>query len=232
MFPCGIEWKGKKLAYSLEYDKLNAVIGPPQSIGVFSLLVNGEEVPLAKVALTSRFGTLMFGHRIKDGYDGWIFCDAGGGVTLPWAQKPDGEILAGLVEEMRPNLGVGLSLCAIGGLVETGQKADDVQISEAMEEVGLYTTKATKMDGVLVTDNRLYWWSAEGQANHPYQLEIPFDQLEQEKETGWWKPKLGFIHHKRENDIVFLPMKEAILRSPDPLVLALCARLMVYLDQI
>lgn len=217
---------------------LSSMMQPLPSEHSFGVFVNNKEIdPGSGVIITSPWGSWALGTR-PEGYPGVLYREplGGGALTLPWSRMPDGKILVGLILGNRPNMG-GQVLELMGGMVDGNESKADVQAREAGEESGLDTKGAVPLPGGAVLQDRLVYVAdiKADEGVHLFAIEIPFDGLELNREPtlDWsrWKPEPGLVKHKREAEVVFLPIRMAAT-SPDVLVHSAIVRLMIMLDMI
>lgn len=147
--------------------------------------INGEPFDLRRLTLRSRFGTLEYGQR-SEGYDSWVFTEAGygGAVTIPYCRGSNGELLIGLREENRANMG-GKRLCAIGGFLNTLESHQDAQRRESKEEAGLDSVGAIAQ-GVRYNCNRAFFVAdpEKGQGIQAHGLAVSSERLERSSLPG------------------------------------------------
>lgn len=181
------------------------------------------------IELVSKWGKITWGKR-PEGFEGWSFQEPGGGgtVTIPWARLPGGEILVGMIPELRSNMGETLRWCAIGGILEPEESHRAGGIREAGEESGLDTSTAKLLPGSPIVNERLYFVAdpTKGEGNHFYQMPISGDNLEP-AEYGTWKATPGVLKAKGESDLRFFPWKTAARMTSDSLMTAAILRLLI-----
>ena len=195
----------------------------------WTVLLDGEEVQVGKIDISSKFGTLTYGLR-PEGYDSWVFREQGGGgaVTVPYAHTPDGHLLIGLLLEKRANMGDKPVWCTIGGFVDLGESHDTAQAREAAEESGLDATKAEELAGFNTNANRAFFVAdaSAGEGVHAYGLRLPFDWLEMDDECFKLKNAAQLSNFKKASDVRFFSWRDAIGRSPDALARSAIAQLL------
>ena len=179
--------------------------GPkPKGDHAWRVYINGEEVQqIGFLQLVSvKYGEVTLGLR-PEGYVSWVYCEpkGGGAVTLPFTRMPDGQLLVGLLQENRPNMGAKPVWCVIGGFltVVSGETHDEAQVREAGEEAGLDSSKAFKLPGLPGNSNRLFFVAdpSRDEGIHAYALELAWaDRFEKDGET--WK--LRAASHQRERE--------------------------------
>ena len=193
--------------------------------------INGDLQVVNHLEVSSDYGTLEYGLR-PEGYDCWVFHQAKAGViTLPYCNHPDHGLMVGLVEEKRPNVFPNPCLCILGGFAERDESPEDAQARESYEEGGVDSTKAVMLEGIPSNSNRLFFVTREGEGNIAYKLQVPHGWLIPRDAGGFTLPSqhLLFGGKKKESDIVFLPWKEAVRKSPDALARAAIAQLLASL---
>ncbi len=184
------------------------------------------------VEISSRFGTLSYGLR-PEGYDGWVFAEhnGGGAVTLPYTYDKDGNLLIGLIEENRCNMGGYNVLCVIGGFVDPQETHDQAQVRESQEEAGVNTASARKLQGLSFNPNRAFFVAdaSKGEGIHAYAIRISFTQLTQNDRGFGFADGVQCPSIKKPGAVIFLPWREAVKATPDGIALAAIARLLVEL---
>ena len=188
---------------------------------------DGEVIRPRLLEINSPYGSLKLGLR-PEGFHGWAFKPGmGGTMTFPWVKTPEDEILIGLINEYRPNMGPDKVWSPLGGFVDAGESHDEAARRESMEEGGFDTSGAQKLPGVQFNTDRMYYVMEEGDTwgMQAYGLQLPFTLLEPAG-SELWRLQKGVISHKKENDLFFLPWKKAVLVSADALALAGISRLL------
>lgn len=200
----------------------------PDGERTYSVFADGIEISPKNLFITGQGGEVwMLGVR-KEGWQGMLYRENGGGgnVTLPWARLDDGNILVGLIEEHRPNMGNGFSLCAMGGALDTGETRAESQEREADEEAGLNTKAAQLLPGPGVVQDRLFYVADVTAGEGIRCFELQFDpSLLEECGGGTWHAKLGVVNHKRESQLVFVPIWQAVQMASDAMALCAIAKL-------
>ncbi|HLD63335.1 MAG TPA: hypothetical protein VI913_00385 [Candidatus Peribacteraceae bacterium] len=167
----------------------------------WTVCIDGRTEPVSHIACTSKYGTLEWGKR-PEGFTGWVWNEAGGGgaITIPYSYRPDSELLVGLIEENRLNMG-GLRWCAIGGFAELPATHAETQVKEARDEAGIDSRQTFPL-GIPQISNRLYFVGdpTKDEGVHAYALEVPFAQLDQNMQIPEAEGKLGkaTFHHWRK----------------------------------
>jgi 8-oxo-dGTP pyrophosphatase MutT (NUDIX family) len=103
----------------------------------WSVEINGEKVPnVSQVLLRNdKLGlTLEYGNT-RAGYDSIQFTEAGGPVTVPYMQTPDGKLWIGVVQEERDNMG-GPVWNVPRGMLDKHESMDEAAAREMKEETG------------------------------------------------------------------------------------------------
>lgn len=128
----GCSTKGREMAYRLR--DLLRVLGDSDSAG-WTIRVNGEVVNAREVELESKFGLLRWG-KTAVGYDSWGFEEPGGGgtVLVPFVKSGTGDLLIGVVEQMRPFQSEKLILNLPRGFLEIGLNHFESAVTELHEE--------------------------------------------------------------------------------------------------
>ena len=200
---------------------------PADKALTWTVKVDGKEISPRLLEINSDYGNFKLGWR-PEGYHGWAFKPGkGGAMTLPYSRTPQGDLIVALVHEHRPNMGARKVYCPLGGFVEVGEAADVAAARESMEEGGIDTKGATKLPGVDMNTDRMYYIMEEDDTwgMQAYGLQVPFERLEPAGDD-LWRPAAGLISHKKESDLYFMPWRTAIVRSADTLALAGIARLL------
>jgi len=109
-------------------------LGPEDSSG-WKLIVDGKEVSAREVELGSKFGLLRWA-KTAIGYDSWGFEEPGGGgtVLVPFVRTSAGELLIGVVEQMRPFQSERLVMNLPRGFLEPGNSHFESAVAELTEE--------------------------------------------------------------------------------------------------
>ncbi len=201
----------------------------PEDKRGWTIRINGQEVEgVGLLEIESKFGRLVYGKR-PEGYDSWVFEEQGGGgaVTILYAEV-DGEILIGLREEPRANMGEKPRLCVIGGFVDLGEDHQQTQQRVLEEESGL-SLEAQKLPGLPVNANRAFWVADpdKDEGVHIYALKIPAEYLILDEQNPGSYLLTPEILGSRKKPVRFLPLAQAVNQSPDVIALAAIARLMV-----
>ena len=200
------------------------------------IFADGKEIFPGSLTVEHDTWALKVGIR-PEGWQGFLFRENGGGgsFTIPWACGPKGEILVGMVQENRPNMG-GPVWCIMGGFVDLGENHDQSQKREAAEEGGLDTGGAKKLPGVGIVSNRLFWVAdvKGGEGGRVFEKEYLLNQLEPvEGEEDVWKPKEGIIKYKKKESVIhFFPVAKAITITGDAFMLSGISQLLVKLGKV
>ena len=171
------------------------------------IFADGKEIFPGSLTVEHDTWALKVGIR-PEGWQGFLFRENGGGgsFTIPWACGPKGEILVGMVQENRPNMG-GPVWCIMGGFVDLGENHDQSQKREAAEEGGLDTGGAKKLPGVGIVSNRLFWVAdvKGGEGGRVFEKEYFFLQLEPRRGRRRLETERGDhqVQEERERDPLF-----------------------------
>ncbi len=190
--------------------------------------INGVSSLVSSVFLHSdKYGTVCYGLR-PEGYDSWTFAMQDSSVVLPYTKNPDGEVFIGLIKENRANLG-GEYWCALGGFADPGESFKDAAVRETAEESGMDAQTCVQLPGYPVVEDRLLFVAdpntGEG-CNVNYGFLIPFEELK-EDEDGNYRLINNPTDHKKADQVVFFPWKEAVKVTPDGIALAAISQLLV-----
>ncbi|OGG58880.1 hypothetical protein A2765_00675 [Candidatus Kaiserbacteria bacterium RIFCSPHIGHO2_01_FULL_56_24] len=204
---------------------------PAETKRGWKVLIDGAEIKPAHISLESGFGTLEYGLR-PEGYDGWTFKEknGGGSILIPYS-RIDGDIIVGLIEERRLNIGETPVLCAIGGFVDPHESHRDAQIREAREETGLDSSEAKRLEGLPANTNRSFFVTDPSldEGVDAYSLYVPQERLRKTSDGTWQfgddAPDPDVMIEKR-HAVRFLPWREAIRRTPDAIARAGIAQLL------
>lgn len=192
----------------------------------WSVMVDGEQVDVRKVEITSRYGILTYGMR-PEGYDGWAFAEPGGGgaITIPLSMMPNGELLVGMILEDRPNMG-GKRWCAIGGFKEPGESALSTAVREAFEETGynIGMSEVQQLEGQPGNFNRLFSVSdpENDEGVHAFVSFLPFNLLTEFEDGYGFREDVGgedrkVLLSKGDGHVRFMPWRKAALACSDVL---------------
>jgi len=199
----------------------------------WTVLIDGKKWLGGIIEISSKFGVLTYGLR-PEGYDGWVFREAGGGgaVTIPYAFSPDRELLIGLLCENRANMGDEPVWCVMGGFVNPGGETHkEAQIRESSEESGIDVVRANGLPGVHTNSNRAFYVAdvKAGEGVQGYGLELPFDWLEKEEGNETWKFKdvAQLVDFKKTINVRFFPWRKAVEMTADALARSAIAQLLV-----
>lgn len=199
--------------------------------------VNGADPqPLAEgirvVKISSDFGVLAVGRRPDGGYPGWAYAEEGGGgsLTIPFAFTPAGEILLGLALEERQNLG-GATWCGIGGFAKPGQSHAGAQKQTMCQKTYICSEEAFPLEGEPGTSNRQFFVVdiKNGKGLHWFALEIPYEDLEYDKNEDNWSIKAGALTGYKKPENVRLFRFEKAVQTPDVFFMSAAARLVAQL---
>jgi|GEM_PF-1594764 len=196
------------------------------------IYINGQEVvDVSSVIAQSKWGRVEYGFR-NNSFDGIQFESPGGGgaTTLPFSFDPKGNLIVGMIEEYRPNMG-GTGWCALGGYKDKNESPEETQRREALEESGLDTRESFKLPGppmngerdVMVTDHR------KNRGVHMFAKFVPFHLLKPSDEQGDYKLKDGIAESKKEANLQFFIWLDAIDIAVDEHVTSSIAKLFAYL---
>ena len=162
-----------------------------------------------------------------EGYDSWTFAMQDSSVVLPYTKNPDGEVFIGLIKENRANLG-GEYWCALGGFADPGESFKDAAVRETSEESGMDAQTCVQLPGCPVVEDRLLFVAdpktGEG-CNVNYGFLIPCEELKQDAD-GNYRLINNPTSHKKADQLVFFPWKEAVKVTPDGIALAAIAQLL------
>lgn len=203
----------------------------------WKVLLNGQEQGGVETfcLVSEKHGELTYGLR-PEGYDAWVYREPNGGgeVTIPYSISPEGQLIVGLLQEARPNMGVIKVWCAIGGFVDRGESKEKAQVREAGEEAGLDAKKARILPGLPTVANRAFWVAdcCNGEGVHAFGLPIPYNQLDPEENVGsgvpvWKLRETNFLPgFKKQDDLRFFICYDAIAKTADGLARSAIAQLM------
>ena len=179
--------------------------------------IDGEEVQVGHIELTSTFGTLEYGLH-PEGYDSWVFREAGGGgsVLLPYAIDETGELWVGLLKESRPHMG-GMVFCAIGGFKSPNESNRETQQREAWEEAGIDGIEATQLPGCGTNSNRVFFVAdAQTEGTIAYALKLPFSLLRKADDEGLMLKDAALQNTlNKPDDVRFFHWKHAARTTAD-----------------
>ncbi|MBP9732377.1 MAG: NUDIX hydrolase [Candidatus Magasanikbacteria bacterium] len=206
---------------------------PPAKARGWKVLVDGVEATPSQVSFESKFGRFVYGLR-PEGYDSVAFYEVGGGgsVTLPFSyNSKTGELLVGLVPEVRPNMGPGLHLCVVGGFKEPNESHAEAQAREADEEAGIGHLESIKLEGLPYNSNRLMFVAdvSQNEGVHAWAIRVPFSWLVSNGDqsysfamiTGENADRLG-----KAKNVVFFPWRVATKKTADALAHAAILQLL------
>lgn len=173
-------------------------------------LVVDDQGSVRQCELTSKYGTLRFGHDDRDGHVGWRFKHGGGSVTLPYAQK-GGRLYVGLLPEKRRNLN-GLYLCAVGGFKRPTETHERAAVREAESEVvGLTVREPRLLPGLPTVMDRNYTdadpTSGEG-CIRAYVVQVDAEALASVSPAE-------YLVHPQWPEVQFFLWHRAMLETPD-----------------
>lgn len=175
----------------------------------------------------SKYGTLRFGQDPRDGHIGWRFQHAGGAVTLPYSIGA--KLYVGLLPEVRPNLGPGEHLCAIGGFRRPDETYQDAARRETAAETGAIV-EPSLLPGVPGAIDRNYFEVniAAGEGLKAYAISVPMHQMQESDEGCLIHPAWS----GKARPVQFWSWRDAILRSPCVIARSAIAQLVAWLPQI
>lgn len=200
----------------------------------WKVYINGNSEPLRvrSITIRSKFGEVAYGMR-PEGYDSVVFFHPEGQdvICLPYCLTPDGDLLIGLIKELRLNISDKPAYNAIGGQREPGETKEKAVIRETQEEAGVEANDARILQGMPSVQDRLLFSDDidGGQGTATFAVEIPFNSL---KPAGTDDDGDTYYVHKddlpedREADIHFLAWRSAIWQTPDAVTRAGIAQLL------
>lgn len=187
----------------------------------WAVKINGIiDSSVKEVQLESNFGTVHYGMR-PEGFDGPVWEEKAGMVTLLVAVSPDGEKYVGMPRENRPNMGTEPVFCILGGMAKGTDTKTCCELAKevAAQKAGIDASSAEKYRGLHVNSNRLYWVcdpKESGRGVHCYRLVIFWNDLE-EAEDGFYKLKETFSVGGKSDRVRFFPIKESPQMTGDAL---------------
>lgn len=213
---------------------LSQLMGPlPEEGRQYRIYADGVEIFPKNLTIVGD-AAWMVGTR-PEGWQGVLYRELGGGgnVTIPWARLPDGKVLVGMILENRSNMGNEKVWCAMGGMIDPGETRKEAQAREDMEEGGLDTQDAQLLPGLGVVQDRLFYVARleAGEGLHCYEKQYHFNQLE-DLGDGTWRAKPGLVNHKKESQVLFLPIGEAAVKTADSVMLSAILKLAVKLGKV
>lgn len=207
---------------------------PEEKKGAWSTrsLAVDDQGSLRQAELVSKYGTLSFGTDDRDGHTGWRFAHSGGAVTLPYAKR-NGQFWVGVLPEKRVNLG-GTYLCAIGGFKRPSESHKGAAVRETAAEAGA-TVEPVLLPGLPAVMDRNYSEASPASGTgciQAYTVLVDGDRLQAvapDRSASEAAPQFFWVHPDWPN-VVFVCWKEAVMKSPDLIVRAAIAQLLIHLE--
>lgn len=195
----------------------------------WKISVDGARIYPARLEISSDYGVFALGKR-PEGFHGWAFKPGKGGVlTVPWVKTSSGEILIGLIHELRPNMGTEGVWSVPGGFVEVNEVHKDAADRETIEESGItFSNNPEELPGEQVNPDRMYYVLEEGDTWAPrmFGLQVPYDIISRTDEKRWAIRSRFHLGVKGESELIFFDWRDAVQMSRDGLTLACIARLL------